>query len=94
MKKNRLALYITPGDTTSKDARVIDDWADGSDGYIRVSEFHDVEFEMRPSGEFVPEQVKQLRAKGDKIRKDASEKLQLIEDAIHSLEAIEYIPGD
>ena len=92
--KKKLALYITPGDTTSKDARAIEDWADNSTGYIRVSEHQMVEFEMRPSGEFVPEQVKQLREKSDQIKKDASEKLQIIEDAISSLEAIEYIPGD
>lgn len=95
--KQRLALYISAGEKLHEggsNARPIGPWAEDHPDYVRVTDFMEIDFPDRAPSEYVPDQVKALRAKADEIRVESTKKLQTIEDMISSLAAIEHLPSE
>ena len=95
--KKRMALYISAGEKLSEggnNARAIEEWAEEHDDYVRVTDYVETDYPERAASEYVPDQVKALRAKADERRVESTKKLQTIEDMIGSLEALEHLPSE
>lgn len=96
----KLALFISSGteektpEEILRGARALEEWADGESvhGYTRVTEYVTMEFPIRPSGEYVPEQINDLIAKKVELRKELDEQLAKIDALIGTLAAIEHKP--
>jgi hypothetical protein len=69
---------------------IADDGFDDCDGYIRVTEFVDVEFTDLPAEEVVPKQIHAIRLQMRAAQEEHAVKMAAFDEQIGKLSAITY----
>ena len=96
----RLALFISSGtqDMTIAEianaARPLEKWAEDHADYTRISEYVEIDFGLRPSDRYVPEQIDALLEKKEELQKELESKLETIDALIGTLGALEHKPSE
>ena len=94
----KVALFISSG-TEDKDmemivagARPLEEWAEGANGYTRISEYVELDFGLRDPNEYIPDQIADLEGKKEELRAELEKDIAKIDALIGTLAAIEYKP--
>ena len=91
-KTKKIALFRSVGDYDFE--TLGEEYMDENEGYVRISEFVDMTFTLKPASAYIGKQIEVLNKMKSELRVQTAEKLASIDERLGKLTAITDQSGE